>query len=198
MNVVLRQDEGTGGSTPPGRVYVEAAWAYMPWGKPPVPMVAALGDPSRAALGTSTPWSTPVPFAEVPRIALEGPTAVVLSSGPSPRGRSVHLRLASPRGARTIMILLPAGRSAVMTVDGLAAFPHNDAVVLRAVPADGLEVTLDVSGAGPIALTLLDLTSGLPAPDVAPIAAAVRGARTAAMVQTQEGDLTIAGRHLEL
>jgi hypothetical protein len=198
VNVVLRQDEATGGSTPPGRVYVEAAWAYMPWGKPPAAMVSALGDPSRVALGASTPWSTAVPFAEVPRIALEAPTAVVLSSGPSPRGRSVRARLASPRGARTLMILLPAGRPALMTVEGIVAIPHHDAVVLRAVPAEGLEVTLDVSGASPIALTLLDLTSGLPAPDVAPIAGAVKDARSSAAVQTQEGDLTIAGRHLEL
>lgn len=198
VNVVLRQDEGTGGSTPPARVYVEAAWAYMPWGKPPAAMVTALGDPSRVALGASTPWSTAVPFAEVPRIALEGPTATVLSSGPSPRGRSVRARIASPRGARTIMVLLPEGRSASLTVEGLAAFPHDDAVVLRAVPAEGLEVTLDASGASPIPLTLLDLTSGLPPTDVAPIAGAVKDARTSAAVQTQEGDRTVAGRHLEL
>ena len=198
VNVVLRQDEGTDGGTPPARVYVEAAWAYMPWGKPPPAMVSALGDPSRVALGASTPWSTAVPFAEVPRIALEGPTAAVLSSGPSARGRSVRARIASPRGARTIMVLLPAGRSTAMMVEGRAAIPHRDAVVLRSVPAEGFEVTLDVSGAGPIALTLLDLTPGLPPPDVAPIARAVRDARSAAAVQTQEGDLTIAGRHLEL
>ena len=85
-----------------------------------------------------------------------------------------------------------------MMVEGRAAIPHRDAVVLRSVPAEGFEVTLDVSGAGPIALTLLDLTPGLPPPDVAPIARAVRDARSAAAVQTQEGDLTIAGRHLEL
>ena len=198
VNVVFRQDEATDGSARPARVYVEAAWAYMPWGKPPATMVSALGEPSRVALGASTPWSTAVPFAEVARIELEGPTAAVLSAGPSPRGRTVRARLASPRGARTIMVLLPSGRSTAMTVEGLAAIPHDEAVVLRAVPAEGLEVTLDVSGAGPIALTLLDMTPGLPPSGVAPIAGAVRDARSSAAVQTQDGDVTIAGRRLEL
>ena len=204
VNVVVRQDEALDGSTPPARVYVEAAWAFMPWGKPPAAMVTALGDPARVALGASTPWSTAVPFTEVPRIAIEAPTAVAVSSGPSARGRSVRARLVSPRGARTIVVLLPAERSPLMMVEGLAAVPRHDTVVLRAVPAEGVEVTLDVTGKQPIVLTLLDITSGLPAAGVAPVARAVLDARDArdasarTAVQTQEGDLTIAGRQLAL
>ena len=56
VNVVVRQELPEDGTVPPSRVYVEAAWAYMPWGKPPEPMLRALGDPSRVHLESPTPW----------------------------------------------------------------------------------------------------------------------------------------------
>ncbi|MDB4998021.1 MAG: Peptidase, family, partial [Myxococcaceae bacterium] len=198
VNVVLRQDEAADGTTPQARVFVEAAWAYMPWGKPPAAMVAALGDPARVRLEATTPWSTPVPFAEVPRVPLEAPRAVVISSAASPRGRTVRARIESPRGARSIAVLLPATRATLVTVEGILALPHDDMVLLRAVPREGLDVVFEAVGEQPIAITVLDITSGLPPADVAPIAHAVLDARDARATQTQEGDVTMVGRHLDL
>ena len=201
VNVVFRQDDARDDSTPPARVFVEASWGPMPWGKAPAAMVAALGDPARVRTGATTPWSAPVPFVDVPRVtsvALEPPRAEVLSSTTSARGWMVNARLSSPRGARTIALVLPAGRATVVTVAGLQAIPRNDMVILRGVPAEGLEVVLHAAGRTPIALTVFDVTPGLPPADVAPVAHAVLDARDARAVPTQEGDVTIVARHAEL
>jgi len=164
-------------------------------------MMAALGDPAGVRRASTTPWSAPVPFADVPRIArdaLEPPHADVLSSTTSARGWTVDARLSSPRGARTIALVLPAGRATVVTVAGLRATPRNDMIVLRGVPPEGIEVVLHAAGPTPISFTVFDVTSGLPPADVAPLAHAVQNARDARAVQTQEGDVTIVSRHLEL
>ena len=110
----------------------------------------------------------------------------------------MSVRLSSPRGARTIAIVLPAGRPTLVMVGGLRAIPRNDMVVMRAVPAEGIEVLFRAEGPRPIALTILDITPGLPAGEVAPVARAVLDARDARAVQTQEGDVTMVGRHFEL
>jgi hypothetical protein len=207
VNVVFRQDEEKEGiaAAPPGiataplaRVFVEATWAYMPWGKPPAAMVAALGDPAGVRLEPTTRWSTPVPFAEVPRVRLEAPRAEVLSATESPRGRMVSVRLSSARGAQTLAIVLPSGRPTAISVGGHAALPRNDMLVLRAVPPEGIEVMLNATERRPIALTVLDITPGLPSASDSPVAHAVQEARDARAVQTQEGDVTIVGRQLEL
>lgn len=75
--------------------------------------------------------------------------------------------------------------------------PRNGMVVLRGVPDEGLEIELGGS-AGPIALTVLDITRGLPPPDVAPLAHDVLRARDARAVPTQEGDITILSRRFDL
>jgi hypothetical protein len=198
VNVVFRQDEPNDGTPPIAHVYVEAAWAYMPWGKPPEAMVRALGDPSKVGRGSTLPWFAQVPVAEVPRIEVEAPKAVVLASKVSARGWSARARVASSRGARTLVLLLPPERAVAVRVEGQAAMVVHDAVVLRAVPADGIEIALDALGEKPIPITLLDVASGLPPASVAPVAQAVLGARDARAVQTQEGDLTISSRRIDL
>jgi hypothetical protein len=170
----------------------------MPWGKPPAAMLAALGDPARLRREAPTPWSTPVPFAEVPRVALEAPRAEVLSSTSSARGWMVSARISSSRGARTIALVLPAGRATVVTVAGFQAIPRHDMVILRGVPAEGMEVVLHAAGRAPIPVTIFDVTPGLPTADVAPVAHAALDARDARAVPTQEGDVTIVAHHAEL
>ena len=198
VNVVLRQDTPLDLSTPPAHVYVEAAWAYMPWGTAPAPMLRALGDPALVHAEAPMPWSSIVPFVETPRLPLAPPAFVVLAAAAAREGRNVRVRLSSPRGARTLVILLPAGRLTVAIVENVEALPRWGAVVLRAVPPEGIEVGLHAVGQAPIAFTLFDVSSGLPAADVAPIANAVRAARPREATQTQEGDITIVSRQLEL
>jgi hypothetical protein len=197
-NVVFRQDEPPGGTTPEARVYVEAAWGFNPWGKPPDAMVRALGEPARVRTGPPAPWSASVPYVEVPRVALEAPAFFVTASALSSRkasGRLVRVRLTSPRQARTLALVLERPDMTAY-VGGELAVARNDTVVLRGVPPEGIEVELEAPGA--IALTLLDVTPGLPPAEIAPIAHAVLDARDDRAVQTQEGDITILARHIEL
>ena len=199
VNVVFRQDNPAGpAAAPPAHVYVEAAWAYVPWGKPPEAMVRALGEPSRVRVEAPWPWSSPVPTADVPRIVLSAPTAIKLSSTSSNGASTTRLRLISPRGAPTMAVLVPASAAITIKLEGQTAIPRRDALVLRAVPAEGIEVIVTRPDAKPVTLTILDVTSGLPPADAAPVARAVLEARPAEAVQTQEGDLTIATTSLEL
>lgn len=85
-----------------------------------------------------------------------------------------------------------------MKVEGKAAIVLHDAVVLRGVPAEGIEIALEAALQKPIPLTILDLTPGLPPASAAPVAQAVHDARDARAVQTQEGDVSILARHMAM
>ena len=196
VNVVFRQDEASDGVAPHARVYVEAAWGYRPWGKPPEAMIRALGEPS--LVGSETillPGAPRVPFAEVPRVAMEAPTAEVLARSPLKIGSAVRARLVSSRGARTLVVLLPSSGVRV-NVEGQPALPRNGVLLLRAVPAEGIEVVFEIDCCRQTILTLLDVTPGVP--PASPIAHDVLRARDTRAVQTQEGDVTIAARRIEL
>jgi hypothetical protein len=199
VNVVFRQDDAWEGSTPSSRVFVEAAWATMPWGKPPEAMVRALGEPSSVrSAAVLLPGAPRVPYAEVRRIDVAPPTAEVLSSTPRGNGKMVRVRLASPRGARTLVVELPPDGGVHVLVEGETALPRNGLLVLRAVPAEGVVLDIAIDGGRRAALTLLDVTPGLPSPDAAPVAHDVLRARDARGVQTQEGDVTLVARHVDL
>ena len=137
-----------------------------------------------------------MPFVEVPRVTMEGPSAVVLSRTSAGGRSTVRARVVSKRGARTLVVLLPAG--ARVSLEGQAASPRNGMLVLRAVPAEGVELTVELDGAHRGPLTLLDVTPGLPPASAALTARAVEAARDSRAVQTQEGDVTIAARRIEL
>jgi hypothetical protein len=94
--------------------------------------------------------------------------------------------------------VLPGDRHAEILVAGERATPRGDALALRAVPAEGVEITLSADGKGPLSLVLLDVTSGVPEAAVAPVARAVLEARPAEATQTQEGDVTVTSRPLTL
>jgi hypothetical protein len=198
VNVVFRQDNPPSAVAPPARVYVEAAWAYVPWGKPPEGMVRALGEPGNVRVEAPWVWSSPVPMADVRRVDLPAPTAFTLSATTSAAGSSKHVRLTSARGAKTIAILIPPEAALTITVGGQTAIPHRSALVLRAVPAEGIEVVFAHHSPKPVTVTLLDVTPGLPPPETAPVARAVHDARPAEAVQTQEGDITIVTTALDL
>jgi len=198
VNVVFRQEEPGDGSAPAAHVYVEAAWAYMPWGTPPGAMVRALGAPPPVRLEEVLPGHPPVPFAEVPRVAMAAPTAEMVTSSLLGAGRIMRVRVASPRGARTMVVVLPPAASMRVKVDGQTAIPQRGAVVLRGVPPEGVELEIEVGSGSPGTLTLLDVTPGLPPASEAPIAHDVLRARGALGAQTQEGDVTLVAQHITL
>ena len=193
VNVVFRQDTPADGPAPAARIYVEAAWAYHPWGTPPGAMVSALGDPARVQSGPPSPWSAIVPFAEVPRVDLAPPSAELVSSAASSAGRSLRVRLRSARGAPTLAIVLPVDRFVSVSVEGQPAAPRHGAVAFRGVPPEGVEIIMIVGGTSPVDVTILDTSPGVPN-----AARGVRDARPAEATQTQEGDTTIVSRHVAL
>jgi len=197
VNVVVRQERPEDGAIPPSRVYVEAAWAYMKWGRHPESMLRALGDPARVHLEAPTPWSTAVPFVESLPLSLPAPQADVLSSGASNGEWNVRVRLRSSRGARALAVLLPPGRQVTVVVDGQTAITRSDSVAFPGVTAEGIEVAFRAAGTSPIDLTLLDISTGVPEGSDA-LGEKVRAARPASAVQTQEGDTTIVSRRLQL
>jgi hypothetical protein len=197
VNVVFRQDVLADGTSPPARVHVEAAWGRMTWGAPPEAMLRVLGDPAKLEASAPTPWSALAPFAEAPRVALEAPVATVLETTSTDTSRRVRVRIQSRRGATTVGVVLPPSRRPTVEVEGQPAFPDEGTVVLRAVPDEGFVIAIAADGRAPIALTLLDITPG-PPPAGAELARAVLAARPAEATQTQEGDVTVVARHLEL
>ena len=126
---------------------------------------------------------------------MDAPTAEVLARSPLGMGSAVRARLVSSRGARTLVVLLPSWGVRV-NVEGQPALPRNGVLLLRAVPVEGVEVVFEIDCCRQTFLTVLDVTPGVP-PE-SPIALDVLGARDSRAVQTQEGDVTLTARRIEL
>jgi len=190
-NVVFRQDDQA------ARVFVDTTWGPATWGAPPVSMLDALGGPLRTA--SALPWMLPSQFAGVPRIDLEPPAADVLSVDDDGTRRHVRVRLRSRRGAPTVALIFPQGRHVEVKVEGRWASPravaNGSMVGIFAVPPAGVTVELDSPVAGPIAVTLLDRSSGVP-PNTK--ADAVVRARPADATPFQDGDVAVVTTGLSL
>ena len=143
-------------------------------------------------------WSAPASpiAAPPPELALE-PGVPALRG---PWGRHLRLRLRSPRGARTAALVIPDDAGVRwLAVSGVTAPPypaHRRAWYLNvrhhplvAVPADGLVIDLVVREQGPVELTVLDASEGLP-----PAGAALQRARPAWAVPSHGGDRTVLSR----
>ncbi len=188
-NVVFRQDESG-----PAKVFVDTAWGPTTWGDPPKAMVAALGD--RSKLGREQPfaWSIEALFAPADRIEAPLPEANIRSTQVGGGRRKVTFVARSPRHAPLVALVLPATRSLQVKVEGTNAIPRWGYVLgLKAVPEEGFLVEIDAEGEDPIAVSLLDRTSGLPANTIASAAAA---ARPYDVTETQDGDVTVLVRAL--
>ena len=105
----------------------------------------------------------------------------------------MRVRLRSSRAARMIAVVLPTGRHVDVVVEGQTAVPRQGAVAFPGIPDDGIEIVLSAAGTSPIDLTVFDVTQGVPAEGQL-----VRDARPKTAVQTQEGDVTISSRHMQL
>ncbi len=182
VNVAFRQDDEG-----PGRVFVEAAWGYRPWGKPPPSMMQALGPVKGDDF--AMPHAARMPFAETTRIDAVPPEAILLDGGSDRGRRRVHARVRSRRSAPTVFVTMPSGRSVDVKYKSLPVTPRSGTLVLLAVPPEGVEIELDASGSEPIAVGVLDLTYDVPEG----LARAVQGARPPQAIPTQEGDVTVVG-----
>jgi hypothetical protein len=177
--------------------YVDASWGAAP---PPLAEQAGLGE----VAGSPMPWlgRARAQRGEAPRSSAPAPELRLLEGGD---GRQRwHVR--SRRGATMLALLLPpALRAARLVREGhtlvtVPAGAHerwvgHRIVALPGVPPDGVELELHVRGAEAAAtrLTVLDVTLGLPAS-----AAPLLRARGALGVPSQDGDLSIVARDVEL
>lgn len=152
------------------------------------------------------PWATTAaPFAApLPSTSRPFPTAEVLETAPLPDGRRrLRLRLASPRGAERLGLLVPDGAGVEeVRVEGrplpspylrrkpAAGGPLQ--ISFRAAPPEGFVVELTLPAA-PREAVLLDETPGLPAS-----AAEIARSRPATVAPSNGGDLTVLVRKLSL
>jgi hypothetical protein len=189
-NVVFRQDEGG------ARAFVDTTWGPSTWGEPPAAMLAAIGEPRASA--PALPWTLASIGAAAPRVDVKAPSAEVLSAKDDGQRRRVRLRVRSSRGAQTIALVFPQGRRVEVKVEGryapARAVTGGALVGLLAVPEEGALVELDAE-AGPLPITLLDRTFGVPPGTSAE--AAVR-ARPANATPSQDGDQTVVTTALTL
>src|SRR5690606_26976707 len=113
--------------------------------------------------------------------------------------RRLTFRLASPRGAERVTLLVPpAARSTRLVVGAAGPAIWNDpdanehqAFDCRGRACDGLELTLHVDADGPLELVLFDQTAGLPEGGEALLAA-----RPATATPSFEGDVTLSFNRL--
>jgi len=195
VNVVVRADHDTDDAPPRTTAFVEAAWGGFPWGAPPPLMIAALGAPLGAP-AAPTPWSSPVANAPFAALDLPPPVAKVTRTTTANGRKIAHVVVTSPRGARTMMVSFGLSRWVRVTFAGEGgeeASRRNGAVLLRAVPAEGVELVIEAGGTEPIEMQVLDVTNDLP-----PSAGSIAGARPRTAVQTQEGDMTVISRRVRL
>ncbi|HEX2643583.1 MAG TPA: M20/M25/M40 family metallo-hydrolase [Thermoanaerobaculia bacterium] len=173
---------------------------------PPIPrpllQTAKFEEPA-----TPFPWSPPyyrVPAAPAPALAAAAPEVALLEDSPLNGKRRVRLRVTSPRGARTVTLVIPkaAGVEALraggvevpMKLTGREArFTNPRAEWLNfsylTLPPEGVEIEAVLASTGKHDWYVIDQTPGLPA-----TGAALLKARPSAAVPYQDGDLTTVSR----
>ena len=193
LNLVLHHDADTGAA----RWLVDAD----------LPLPAALKAAAEfAAPAPAFPWtpddepsfSAPAaPLAEpAPELALEPGVPPLRGAW----GRHLRLRLRSPRGARSAVLVIPedAGvRWLAVAGRDVPTYPEHRRAWYRdvrhhplvALPPEGLVIDLVVREQGPVELTVLDASEGLPAAGLP-----LQRARPAWAVPSHGGDRTVMGR----
>jgi len=108
---------------------------------------------------------------DAPSIRLAAPEAQLLDNSVSGDGRAIHLRITSPRHARTLRISATDGTVLDAAVDGHSLGSSADArwrsggwgLDYSNAPDDGIDLLLHLRGAGPVRLSITDRSAGWPA-----------------------------------
>jgi hypothetical protein len=131
--------------------------------------------PGRTATGRIL--GAPAFAAPAPPVALAAPEVAVVADATDARGRTLTLRVASPRGGSRIVVEVAAeGDVQVAAVDGRAPPPNGPPAPrprarlgVANPPTAGVEVRLRVEPAGPVELLVEDGSDGLPTVDGASV-----------------------------
>ena len=128
-------------------------------------------SPTRGKLPDFFPDWYPIEFLqhEAPAVTLAPPQATLLDQSKDAAGRVLHLRIASPRHARTIHVGISQGQVLSASANGhdlgqpsQARWNQNGPWTFDYCnPGDGFDLELHLQGATPITLVLVDRSSGL-------------------------------------
>ncbi len=130
-------------------------------------------SPSHGKLPDFVPDWYPIEFfqREAPSIALLPPQAELLEDSSDGATRTLHLRITTPRHARTLHVGVAQAEVLSASVNGHDLGKPSDARWHQAghwgfdyanPPADGIDLQLRVQAAGPVTIILVDRSSGLP------------------------------------
>ncbi|HZF10865.1 MAG TPA: M28 family peptidase [Thermoanaerobaculia bacterium] len=181
---------------------------------PPVPPAMRQAAKFGALPETPFPWSMQRQFvAPAPALPLAAPALVLLGETNEGGKRHLRLRLTSPRGGASAVLVIPkAADLQSMTVAGhevpspatdrrFAGLAKADyrIVAIDALPAEGVEIEAVLGAAGAVGAaghqtwTVLDGSPGLP-----PAAAALAAARPANASSIQDGDRTMVSHRVQI
>jgi hypothetical protein len=129
--------------------------------------------PSRGKLPDFYPEWFPFEFLQhnAPAVALPPPQAKLLEKTVADSGRTLHLRITSPRRASVIHMDVTQTEVLSATVNGRGLGDASEArwyhpgywsLDYANPPADGLDLQIRVQGTSPVTLVLVDHSSGLP------------------------------------
>jgi len=131
-------------------------------------------SPTRGKLPDFIPDWYPIDFLqhEAPSIALVPPLAELLEDSSDGATRTLHLRISTPRHARTLHVGIAEAEVLGATVNGRDLGKPSEArwrkpghwsLDYANPPAEGIDLLLSVEAAGPVTVVLVDRSSGLPA-----------------------------------
>jgi hypothetical protein len=157
-------------------------------------------SPSRGKLPDFVPDWYPIDFFqhEAPSVALLPPQAELLEDSSDGGMRTLHLRITTPRQARTLHVGVAQAEVLSASVNGRDLGKPSEARWHQAgrwgfdyanPPAEGIDVQLRVQTAGPVTIVLVDRCSGLPT-----IPSATFPPRTAESMPIHSGDQTMVRR----
>jgi hypothetical protein len=197
----------------PQRLNIEY-WADADSGKAQwvvVPDSGHLPEPMRVAADfvrtgkNSFPWDSATSFvADAPRLQLAPPTFTILESSESNGRRMLSALLRSERGAPRAMVLFPpdSGLDAVR-IEGQPMQPENARVRQRfngwimygcpALPATGIQIDFSLPSGKSVEVLAADESYGL-----VPEGAFLLNARPLTATRSQDGDVTIVSRRVQL
>ena len=130
-------------------------------------------SPSRGKLPDFVPDWYPIDFFqhEAPSVALPPPQAELLEDSTEGGMRTLHLRITTPRHARTLHVGVTQAEVLSASVNGHDLGEPSDARWHQAghwgfdyanPPTEGIDVQLRVVAAGPVTIVVVDRSSGLP------------------------------------
>jgi hypothetical protein len=176
-----------------------------------IPDSGRLPEPVRVAANfvrtgkNSFPWDSAASFvADAPRLQLAPPTFTILQSSESSGRRMLSALLRSERGAPRAMVLFPpdSGLDAVR-IEGQPMQPENTRVRQRfngwimygcpALPATGIQIDFSLPSGKSVEILAADESYGL-----VPEGAFLLNARPLIATRSQDGDVTIVSRRVQL